>query len=101
MADSMDGKSDPETVDVREQDPTRPGLREVFAQPDYRRLWAARTISQWGDTFNFVALALLVYDLTGSGLGVTGVVVAEVLPVLLLAPVAGPLVDRWPPRVHR
>lgn len=68
----------------------------MFAQPDYRRLWAARTVSQLGDTFNFVALALLIYDLTGSGLGVTGVVVAEVLPVLLLAPVAGPLVDRWP-----
>lgn len=79
-----------------EPTPTRPGLREVFTQPDYRRLWAARTVSQWGDTFNFVALALLIYDLTGSGLGVTGVVVAEVLPVLLLAPVAGPLVDRWP-----
>jgi MFS family permease len=73
-----------------------PGLRDVFAQANYRRLWAARTISQWGDTFNFVALALLIYDLTGSGLGVTGVVVAEILPVLLLAPVAGPLVDRWP-----
>lgn len=68
----------------------------MFAQPGYRRLWAARTISQWGDTFNFVALALLIYDLTGSGLGVTGVVVAEILPVLLLAPIAGPLVDRWP-----
>ena len=49
-----------------------------------------------GDTFNFVALALLVYDLTGSGLGVSGVVVAEIVPVLLLAPLAGPLVDRWP-----
>jgi len=78
------------------QGPPRPGLRDVFAQADYRRLWAARTVSQWGDTFNFVALALLIYDLTGSGLGVTGVVVAEILPVLLLAPVAGPLVDRWP-----
>jgi MFS family permease len=72
------------------------GLREVFSQPDYRRLWAARTVSQWGDTFNFVALALLIYDLTGSGLGVSGVVVAEILPVLLLSPLAGPLVDRWP-----
>ena len=73
-----------------------PGLRAVFAQPDYRRLWAARTVSQWGDTFNFVALALLIYDLTGSGLGVSGVVAAEILPVLLFAPLAGPLVDRWP-----
>jgi MFS family permease len=73
-----------------------PTLRQVFAGPDYRRLWSARTISQWGDTFNFVALALLIYDLTGSGLGVSGVVVAEILPVLLLAPLAGALVDRWP-----
>ena len=64
--------------------------------PAYRRLWAARTVSQWGDVFNFVALALLIYELTGSGLGVSGVVIAEILPVLLLAPLAGPLVDRWP-----
>lgn len=68
----------------------------MFAGSGYRRLWSARTVSQWGDTFNFVALALLVYDLTGSGLGVSGVVVAEILPVLLIAPFAGPLVDRWP-----
>ena len=68
----------------------------MFADPGYRRLWSARTVSQWGDTFNFVALALLIYDLTGSGLGVSAVVVAEILPVLLLAPFAGPLVDRWP-----
>ena len=81
---------------MRRDEKDGPGLREVFAQPDYRRLWAARTISQWGDTFNMVALALLVYDLTGSGLGVSGVVVAEILPVLLLAPLAGALVDRWP-----
>lgn len=74
----------------------KPGLREVFARPGYRRLWAARTVSQWGDTFNTVALALLIYHLTGSGLGVSGVVAAEIAPVLLLAPFAGPLIDRWP-----
>lgn len=74
----------------------RPGLRSVFALPDYRRLWTARTVSQWGDTFRFVALAVLVYQLTGSGLGVAGVVVAEILPVLLIAPMAGVLVDRLP-----
>lgn len=74
----------------------RGGLRSVFARPAYRRLWAARTVSQWGDTFRFVALAIVVYQLTGSGLGVAGVVVAEILPVLLIAPVAGVLVDRLP-----
>jgi len=57
-------------------------------------LWAARTVSQCGDIVNAVTLALLAYDLTGSGFGVSSVVVAEILPVLLLAPVAGALVDR-------
>jgi MFS family permease len=68
----------------------------VLANPAYRRLWAARTVSQWGDIAQFTALALLVFHLTGSGLGVSGVVVAEIVPVLLLAPVAGLVVDRLP-----
>jgi MFS family permease len=67
----------------------------VLSVPGYRRLWAARTVSQWGDIAQFTALALLVFHLTRSGLGVSGVVVAEIVPVLL-APVAGPLVDRLP-----
>ncbi|MGX5654598.1 MFS transporter [Geodermatophilus nigrescens] len=68
----------------------------MFAQPGYRRLWAARTASQWGDVFATVALSLLIFDLTGSALGVSTVVVVEILPVLLLAPFAGTLVDRLP-----
>lgn len=74
----------------------RVGLRAVFARAGYRRLWSARTVSQWGDVFATVALALLVFDLTGSALGVSAVVVAEIVPVLLLAPFAGTLVDRLP-----
>jgi MFS family permease len=77
-------------------DRRRPGLRAVLARPAYRRLWAAQTVSRWGDVFNTVALAVLVFGLTGSGLGVTGVVVAEIVPVLLLAPFAGAVVDRLP-----
>ncbi len=72
----------------------RLGIRHVLGHSGYRRLWAARTVSQWGDTFNFVALALLIYRLTGSGVGVTGVVVAEIAGVLLVAPWAGPIIDR-------
>jgi len=74
----------------------RTGLGTLLRQPSYRRLWVARTVSQWGDAFNTVALALLVYSLTGSGLGVSGVVIAEIIPVLVLAPVAGAVVDRLP-----
>ena len=74
----------------------RPGLGSVLANPGYRRLFAAQTVSRWGDTFNLVALVVLVFRLTGSGLGVSGVVVAEIAPVLLLAPVAGVVADRLP-----
>jgi MFS family permease len=55
----------------------------------------ARTVSQWGDAFATVALSLLLLDRSGSGLGVAGVVTAEIVPALLLAPVAGVLVDRF------
>jgi predicted MFS family arabinose efflux permease len=40
---------------------------------------------------------MLVLDRTGSGVGVAGVVAAEILPVLLLAPFAGVVVDRLSP----
>ncbi len=74
----------------------QPGLRSVLSRPAYRRLWAARTVSQVGDIAQFTTTALLAFALTGSGLGVSGVVLAEIAPVLLLAPLAGPLVDRLP-----
>lgn len=72
------------------------GLRSVFARDRYRRLWVARTASQAGDVFATVALSLLVFDLTGSALGVSAVVLAEIVPILLFAPLAGTLVDRLP-----
>src|SRR5262245_1937293 len=68
----------------------------VLTSHGYRRLWAARTVSQWGDIAQFTVVSLLVFHLTGSGLGVSAVVIAEIVPVLLLAPLAGPLVDRLP-----
>ena len=74
----------------------RPPLRRLLTNAGYRRLWAARTVSQWGDVAQFTTLGLLLFSLTGSGLGVSGAVVAEIIPVLLLAPVAGAVVDRLP-----
>jgi MFS family permease len=74
----------------------RPGLAAVLANSGYRRLFAAQTISRWGDIANTVALVVLVFQLTGSGLKVSGVVIAEILPVLLLAPAAGTVADRLP-----
>lgn len=71
-------------------------LRSLLARPAYRKLWIARTVSQIGDVAQFTTLALLVVTLTGSGIGVSAVVLAEIVPVLSLAPLAGSLVDRLP-----
>ena len=64
----------------------------------FRLLFLAQSVSRAGDAFNTVALVILVFDLTGSGLGVAGTVAFEVLPVLLLGPLAGLVVDRYPRR---
>jgi MFS family permease len=73
-------------------------LRLLRHNPAFRRLFLAHAVSRAGDIFNMVALVVLVFQLTGSGLGVAGTVAFEVLPVLLLGPVAGLLVDRYPRR---
>jgi MFS family permease len=57
-------------------------------------MFAARTASQWGDTFNTVAIVILVYRLSGSGLAVAATVIFEIVPVLLLGFLAGAVVDR-------
>jgi len=61
----------------------------------FRRLFLAHATSRAGDAFNTVALVVLVFQLTGSGVGVAGTVLFEVLPIVLLGPVAGVVVDRF------
>ena len=71
--------------------------RLLVENADFRRLFLAHSISRAGDAFNTVGLVVLVFDLTGSGLGV-GTVAFEVLPILLLGPLVGLAVDRFPRR---
>lgn len=72
--------------------------RGVFATPAFRRLFAAQTLSRIGDTFHQVALVILVFQLTGSGLKVAATVAFEIVPVLVLAPLAGSVADRFSKR---
>ena len=64
----------------------------------FRRVFLAHAASRAGDAFNTVALVVLVFRLTGSGLGVATTVVFEVLPVVVLGPFAGVVADRYPRR---
>ncbi len=58
-------------------------------------LLAAAAASYLGDEIAAIALAIAVHDDTGSGFAVAAVVVATLLPLALLAPLTGWLVDRF------
>jgi MFS family permease len=66
----------------------------VVRSPSYCPLWLAQLLSSFGDTLHYIALVVLVFQLTGQGIAVAGLVAAETLPVLRLGPVAGVLIDR-------
>jgi MFS family permease len=67
----------------------------VIRSRTYFPLWLGQLLSNFGDTLHYIALVVLVFRLSGQGLAVAGVVAAEVVPVLLLGPIAGVVIDRF------
>jgi len=67
----------------------------VIRSRTYFPLWLGQLLSNFGDTLHYIALVVLVFRLSGQGLAVAGVVAAEIVPVLLLGPVAGVIIDRF------
>lgn len=61
----------------------------------YFPLWLGQLISSFGDTLHYIALVVLVFQLSGQGLAVAGLVAIETVPVLALGPVAGVVIDRF------
>jgi len=68
---------------------------DVIRSRTYFPLWLGQLLSNFGDTLHYIALVVLVFRLSGQGLAVAGVVAAEIVPVLLLGPVAGVIIDRF------
>jgi Major Facilitator Superfamily len=71
--------------------------RAVFAYGEYRALWLAQVLSQFGDRLARIALTVLVYDRTGSPLLTALTYAATFLPFLIGLPLSG-LADRVPRR---
>lgn len=67
----------------------------VIRSHSYFPPWLGQLISNFGDVLHYIALVVLVYRLTGHGLAVAGLVAAEIIPVLLLGPIAGIVIDRF------
>jgi MFS family permease len=72
----------------------RPRPWTVFSSGPFRKLWVATTLSLFGDFFNYVAMAWLVLQLTGSSLALGTVLVVQALPRTVLMVVGGALADR-------
>ena len=66
---------------------------------DYRNLWLARVVSNFGDWFNLLASATLITSLTGSGTAISYLFLARFLPVFVMSPFAGVLADRYERRM--
>ncbi len=72
----------------------RPRPWTVFSSGPFRKLWAATTLSMFGDFFSYIALAWLVLQLTGSSLALGTVLVVQAVPRAVLMVVGGALADR-------
>src|SRR5436190_1536914 len=72
-----------------------PRLTRALQHRNYRLFFGGQSVSLVGTWITRIATSWLVYRLTGSDLllGVTGF--AGQIPMLVLAPFAGVLVDRW------
>jgi len=62
---------------------------------DFRLLWFGQIVSQLGDWFNYVALYALLYELTESATSVAFLMVVQLLPIGIVGPWAGVVVDRF------
>jgi len=75
----------------------RPRLPRAFAAlqyRDYRLLWIGQFVSMLGVQMQTVALAWLVYDLTGSEAQLGGIALARAIPTIGLALFGGTLADQ-------
>lgn len=87
--------SQPAAADQPAGSPAR--ARAVFAYGEYRALWLAQVLSQFGDRLARIALTVVVYDRTGSPMLTALTYAATFLPFLLGLPLSG-LADRVPRR---
>ena len=73
---------------------TRGGMLRALRHRDYRLFWIGMGVSLAGFQVQRVGLSYLAYNLTGSKLFLTLVFAGDSLPMLVLAPIGGVVVDK-------
>lgn len=74
--------------------PAPAGVRSLLRIPDFRRLYLAQAISDVGDGMTYLALFLLVLDLTGSTAAIALMSILVALPPVTVGLFAGAYADR-------
>src|SRR6266478_6280407 len=95
----MSTQANPQNPASQSSAPAAPAslsMSQVLRNPQFLRLWLAQMVSIFGD---FVALfavqVAITFRMHGSANDVTRVMVAFLLPMALIGPIAGVFVDRW------
>ena len=73
-------------------------MRELFRIPGFRTfgiVWLGQLVSNLGSAMTGFGLGIWVYQKTGSALQLALIVAAARVPMLLITPFAGALIDRW------
>ena len=62
--------------------------------PNFGKLFFAQFISNIGSQLSYIALQFLIFDLTGDIYAMAVLAIAEAIPMILIGPWAGVLIDR-------
>ena len=72
------------------------GFGEVLKTPAVKRLWIAQLVSVFGDFLAiFAVFSVVTFQLHGTPTQVSMILVAFLLPLTFVSPVAGVFVDKW------
>ncbi|MCZ6513927.1 MAG: MFS transporter [Nitrospinae bacterium] len=69
-------------------------VRLLKTNRPFRYLWYGQVVSELGDWLNTIAIYTLVLKLSGTGTAVASAMMAKLLPIFFVSPLAGVLVDR-------
>jgi predicted MFS family arabinose efflux permease len=69
-------------------------VRLLKTNRSFRNLWYGQVVSELGDWLNSIAIYTLVLKLSGTGTAMASAMMAKLLPIFFVSPLAGVLVDR-------
>jgi MFS family permease len=69
-------------------------LRLLKTNRPFRNLWYGQVVSELGDWLNSIAIYVLVLKLSGTGTAMASAMMAKLLPIFFVSPLAGVVIDR-------